>query len=72
MIMDVKNKMFQIIKLLISMIWIIDVLNIGTLGTTILDKTYPLNTGFWLLYVLVIGFDLTKEVYVNNNNDKKE
>lgn len=54
------------------MIWIIDVLNIGTLGTTILDKTYPLNTGFWLLYGLVIGFDATKEVYVNSNNDKKE
>lgn len=62
--------MFQIIKLLISIVWIIDVLNIGTLGTTILDKTYQLNTGFWLLYALVIGFDATKEVYVDS--DKKE
>ena len=63
--------MFQIIKLLISIVWIIDVLNIGALGTTILDKTYSLNTGFWLLYGLVIGFDVTKEVYINSNNDKK-
>ena len=62
--------MFRIIKLLISILWIIDVLNIGTLGTTILDKTYPLNIGFWLLYALVIGFDTTKEVYVDS--DKKE
>lgn len=62
--------MFQMIKLLISIVWIIDVLNIGTLGTTILDKTYPLNTGFWLLYALVIGFGATKEVYVDS--DKKE
>ena len=62
--------MFQIIKLLISIVWIIDILNIGTLGTTILDKTYPLNTGFWLLYALVIGFDTTKEVCVNNINNK--
>lgn len=62
--------MFQIIKLLISIVWIIDVLNIGTLGTTILDKTYQLNTGFWLLYALVIGFSATKEVYVDS--DKKE
>lgn len=64
--------MFQIIKLLISIVWIIDILNIGTLGTTILDKTYPLNIGFWLLYALVIGFSATKEVCVNSNNDKKE
>ena len=63
--------MFRIIKLLISIVWIIDVLNIGNLGTTILDKTYSLNTGFWLLYALVIGFDTTKEVYINSNNDKK-
>ena len=64
--------MFRIIKLLISIVWIIDILNIGTLGATILDKTYQLNTGFWLLYALVVGFDVTKEVYVNSNNDKKE
>ena len=62
--------MFRIIKLLISIVWIIDILNIGTLGTTILDKTYSLNTGFWLLYGLVIGFDATKEVYIDS--DKKE
>ena len=62
--------MFRIIKLLISILWIIDILNIGTLGTTILDKTYPLNIGFWLLYALVIGFGATKEVYVDS--DKKE
>ena len=62
--------MFRIIKLLISIVWIIDILNIGTLGTTILDKTYPLNIGFWLLYALVIGFGATKKVYVDS--DKKE
>ena len=62
--------MFRIIKLLISIVWIIDVLNIGTLGTSILDKTYQLNIGFWLLYALVIGFSATKEVYVDSN--KKE
>lgn len=61
--------MVKLIKAIITIIWIIDVLDIGKLGTTILDKTVPLNTGFWFIYALFIGLGTDDDD--NNNKDKK-
>ncbi len=52
--------MWKIIRLLIFIIWLIDVLNINfiingvaVIDAEFLDKTLPLNFWFWFLYVLI-------------------
>ena len=62
--------MIGMVKLLITIVWIIDILNIGNLGAIILDKTYPLNTGFWFLYSIFVGLDIAITANNNKNNDK--
>ncbi len=49
-------------RILIGIIWLIDILNIsfiinGIDIATLLDTTIPLNTLFWLLYFLLIPKD---------------
>lgn len=51
-------KMWKIIRLLIFIIWLIDILNInfiinGVAVAEFLDKTLPLNFWFWFLYILI-------------------
>ena len=50
--------MWKIIRLLIFIIWLIDILNInfiidGVAVAEFLDKTLPLNFWFWFLYMLI-------------------
>lgn len=44
--------MTRLIRLLLMMIWILDVINIWFMQC--IDTTYPLNTMFWLLVWIFI------------------
>ena len=60
--------MYKIIKLLVLIIWLVDILNIDFIAWDIhvaefLDKTIPINFWFWLLFWLLAP--TTQEIVFN-------
>lgn len=54
---DLKSdRLFVILKIILTIIWIIDVCNIGYFGSVLLDTKYECNAVFWLLVFIFIGF----------------